>query len=110
MIRDAVVVADVQGIIVQVNEKAVQMFDYDDKSEMIGKSCEILMPTGVARYHNAYMQRYRDTKESRLIGKPRRVLAKKKGGEEFPIHINLAELIRVYCLPPSPKDITLFFC
>ena len=85
---DPVVVASQEGVIIEVNEKMLQLFGYDRK-EVIGKSLKILMPASVAEHHDEYIKAYLDTGVTKLIGKPRSLTGKHKDGSDLQLVLSL---------------------
>lgn len=89
---DGVVICSVKGEIITANSALVEIFGYEDKSELLGKHAEILMPIPVAKIHGIYMSRYEKGGTPRLVGKQREMMGKKKDGTEIPILLSLGEL------------------
>jgi diguanylate cyclase (GGDEF)-like protein/PAS domain S-box-containing protein len=87
---DAIIEINEKGNIQSINPAAEEMFGYS-WNEVIGKNVSLLMPEPHQSRHNAYIQRYLDTGESKAIGVPRETLAVKKNGRIFPIEIALVE-------------------
>eukprot|EP01080_Neovahlkampfia_damariscottae_P006017 gene6017-10019_t len=90
-ILDATVTSNAFGVITNVNQKACDMYGYS-KDELIGNDIKMLMGKHLAVNHDIYMKSYKETGKKRLIGKPRKVIAKHKNGEEFPVKISLGEI------------------
>lgn len=91
-IPDAMIAIDETGLISSFSPAAQRLFGYSE-AELIGRNVEILMPSPDADRHDAYIRRYRDTGEARIIGKPRRVTGKKKDGSLFPLELHVGEAI-----------------
>ncbi len=51
----------------------------------------MLMPSDVANEHDNYVQRYLETKQARIIGIGREVVAMKKDGSLFPIFLSVTD-------------------
>lgn len=88
---DAVVISSEDGTILDVNQKATEMFGYE-KHELMGRCVDILTPPHVAQHHAQYMQNYIQTGEKKLIGKPRNVPVRHKNGETFRAVLSLGEM------------------
>jgi two-component system, LuxR family, sensor kinase FixL len=88
---DAIVLIDAQGHIESFNPGAERMFDYAE-SEILRKNVRMLMPAPYHDEHDGYMKRYLDTGERRIIGIGRDVTARRKSGEDFPVHLSVGEL------------------
>lgn len=88
---DGLVTIDEAGLILSFNPAAEKMFGYR-ADEVIGRKVDCLMPAPFQKEHDAYMKRYLDTGEKRIIGIGRQVLAKKKDGAIFPIDLAVGEV------------------
>eukprot|EP01102_Stenamoeba_stenopodia_P022816 TRINITY_DN964_c0_g1_i2.p1 TRINITY_DN964_c0_g1~~TRINITY_DN964_c0_g1_i2.p1 ORF type:complete len:620 (-),score=149.75 TRINITY_DN964_c0_g1_i2:58-1917(-) len=86
--NDAMVISNNTGTIIGVNEAALRMFGYS-RGEMMGQNVSVLMPSEIASVHDTYIQRFNETNEKRLIGKPRKMTALRKGGAPFLIELSL---------------------
>ena len=90
-LADGVVIVDDRGLIHRFNAAACEMFGYTNQ-EVTGKNVSILMKQGDASVHDSYLENYRRTSKSTIIGKGRRLIAKRKNEETFPFHISVIEL------------------
>lgn len=95
----AIITIDTSGIITNTNKAAEQIFGYG-RDELIGNNVNCLMPDAIAAEHNAYLQRYLDTRQASILGKRREVEARRKDGKIFPA------LLRVN---PMYMDNTIYF-
>jgi PAS domain S-box-containing protein len=86
--NDAMVISNSIGTIVGVNEALLKLFGYR-RSELMGQNVSRLMPSSVASVHDSYVQRFNETNEKRLIGKPRKMIANRKGGGEFGVELRI---------------------
>ena len=88
---DAVVVANAKGIIISVNEAALNMFQFESKSDLMGQNISILVGGDHAKNHDMYLKafRTRSGQERSHIGKQRVLLARKQDGTEFPCVLGL---------------------
>ena len=87
---EAIVSADESGRIRYLNPAAEQMFGYP-AAEAIGHELTLLMPE---RYHEAHregLRRLLETGERRVIGRTIELAGMRRGGEEFPITLSLAD-------------------
>jgi len=87
---EALVVIDIRGEILLFSKAAEAMFGFAG-SEVIGRNVSMLMPEMAREEHDAHMNRYRSTGESRMIGRPRRLIGRRKDGSEFPHSLQIAE-------------------
>ncbi|MDZ4341953.1 MAG: PAS domain S-box protein [Candidatus Binatia bacterium] len=89
--QDALVSIDRQGRIVMFNPAAERMFGYA-RAEIAGQKVNTLMAEPYASDHDDYIERYKNTREARAIGRVRATMAKRKSGELFPIEISVTEM------------------
>jgi len=88
---EAIVITNDRGIIKRCNKAVVKMFGYS-QDEMIGKDISTLMTGQDRSNHAAYIDRYLNTHEARIIGIGREVKARRKDGTVFPIHLAIGEV------------------
>eukprot|EP00004_Rigifila_ramosa_P014528 TRINITY_DN3310_c2_g1_i2.p1 TRINITY_DN3310_c2_g1~~TRINITY_DN3310_c2_g1_i2.p1 ORF type:complete len:721 (+),score=140.69 TRINITY_DN3310_c2_g1_i2:160-2322(+) len=86
---DAVVVANIRGIILGFNQAACRMFGYGSASEVLGKNLAILMPSNFADNHDGFLRRYAGGAAPKLVGTTRRLAGLRKDGKTFPLDISL---------------------
>ncbi|MDQ6970846.1 MAG: diguanylate cyclase [Mariprofundus sp.] len=83
---NGIITINEHGIIESFNPAAAQMFGYD-QDEAIGQNIAMIVSSADEKTHDAYIQRYIDTREAHIVGKPREVIAKCKDGRLFPIEL-----------------------
>ena len=88
---DAVVIVDANGIIIQVNRQAENLFGFR-RDELIGGSVEVLMPERFRRSHVDLRQAYSTDPRPRPMGRERDLVGLRKDGHEFPIDVLLSPL------------------
>jgi PAS domain S-box-containing protein len=88
---DAIVVANLDGHLVQVNAQAERLFGYG-RDEMLDKPVEILMPERFKQRHIEHRQSYFDRPHVRPMGMGLELYGKRKDGSEFPLDISLGPL------------------
>lgn len=88
---DAIVTIDHQGTIVGVNPATSRMFGYLAE-EMIGTNVKLLMPEPSRSEHDNHLSRYLATGEARVIGTGREVVARRKDGSTFPVHLSVSQI------------------
>lgn len=87
---DPIITIDNHGIIEAVNPAALEEFQYE-REELLGQNVHILMPEPYHSEHDQYLAQYRKTGKKNIIGSGREVLAKRKDGSQFPIHLSINE-------------------
>ena len=89
-VPDAMVVIDDQGLIVSFSAAAERLFGYGE-TELLGSNVSRLMPEPDRGRHDAYIDRYLETGEKRIIGIGRVVFAERKDGSSFPMELSIGE-------------------
>ncbi|MAT16409.1 MAG: hypothetical protein CMJ46_14195 [Planctomyces sp.] len=89
--RDAIITIDNCGTIQTVNRAAERLFGYV-RARMIGQNVSILMPSPYREEHNAYIQRYLETGEKRILNSIRELVARRKDGSTFPVEVSITEV------------------
>lgn len=92
---DGIVSIDGNGKIVMINDRAVQMFGYQHKSDLLYQDMQMLVPPAFRTQHDGHLfetnqQKYRHG----VINKLRHIEGLKRTGETFPIEITIAENMR----------------
>ncbi len=88
-LAEGVVVIDKGGTILLVNARAEAMFGYE-KSEMIGKPHDIVLPLRFHDIHKQHMSRYFNEPKIRPMGMGLDLIACRKDASEFPVEISLS--------------------
>uniref|UniRef100_A0A7S4HJC5 non-specific serine/threonine protein kinase n=1 Tax=Vannella robusta TaxID=1487602 RepID=A0A7S4HJC5_9EUKA len=86
----AVVTSDKHGTILSANQSAVKLFGYAQE-ELVGTKVNILMAPPYSDQHDAFLARYKNTKEPHVIGKTRAVTGLNKEGETINLKLSLSE-------------------
>lgn len=87
---EGIITIDNAGFIQSFNHAAEKIFAYK-VDEVIGKNISILMPSPHQEQHNNYIKNYLTTGESKIIGKGRELLARRKDGSTLSIFLTIAE-------------------
>ncbi len=89
---DAMVIIDANGAIVFVNAQSERLFGYQ-RSELIGRSLETLIPERSRAAHVARRDEYvRERPRTRPMGAGLELHARSKDGREIPVEISLSPL------------------
>ena len=88
---DAVITIDQTGKIVTFNQSAVRLFGYS-ADDAIGQNVSMLVPASERPQYDAYLSRYRETREPHLIGKPWEVTACRKDGGLIPVQLSVIQI------------------
>jgi two-component system sensor kinase FixL len=88
---DAIIVIDVHGRMEVFNPGAQRLFGYREP-DVLGRNVNMLMPSPYREEHDTYVARYLETGSARIIGKGREVMAQRKDGSTFPVHLSVGEI------------------
>jgi two-component system sensor kinase FixL len=86
---DALVTIDEKHVIVGYNRGAEKMFGYS-RTEALGQDLKLIIPPPFTEVHRDYVQRYLDTREAHVLGRQRRLAARRRDGQEFPLSISFS--------------------
>ena len=87
---DGVVISDVRGKILRVNQATERLFGYTEQ-ELVGQRVDMIMTKTDARAHNRYIDNYLKTGKRKIIGIGREVEARRKDGTVFPVALSIGE-------------------
>ena len=85
------VVIDERGLIQSFSAAATRLFGYG-AADTIGENVRMLMPQPYRDRHDAYLDRYLQTGERRIIGIGRVVVGQRKDGSTFPMELAVGEM------------------
>lgn len=86
------VVINEKGVIEIFNSTAEKIFGYS-ADEVVGQNVNRLMPEPERSRHDGDIYKYIKSGNTRIIGKGREVIGRRKNGEEFPMHLGIGEMI-----------------
>ena len=90
-VPEAMIVIDERGFIQSFSSAAERLFGCR-AVEAIGQNVSTLMPAPYHENHDAYLQRYLNTGERRIIGIGRVVVGQRKDGSTFPMELAVGEM------------------
>ena len=90
-VPEAMVVIDEAGLIHSFSAAAERLFGYA-AGEAVGQNVRILMPEPMRSEHDGYLDRYRRTRERRIIGTNRVVTGRRRDGTTFPMELAIGEM------------------
>jgi PAS domain S-box-containing protein len=90
-VNSAIMTIDGDGLIEEFNPSAERLFGYA-AHEVIGGNVSQLMPRTEQRAHGAYLKRYEESGEPRIIGINREVRGRRKDGTEFLLDLEVSEV------------------
>jgi two-component system, LuxR family, sensor kinase FixL len=87
---DGIVVIDSAGRIEAFNAAAERMFGYPER-DVLGQNVSMLMPEPYRSQHDGYINHHLQTGERKIIGIGRAVTARRRDGQNFPVHLSVGE-------------------
>jgi PAS domain S-box-containing protein len=88
---DGILTIDEAGCIEFVNPAISEIFGFGP-DELLGQNVKILMPTPFDEAHDGYIENYRRTRERKILGMGREVMARHQDGSSFPIELAVSEI------------------
>ena len=88
MAKDAVIVADHQGVITLWNKAAQEIFGFS-AAEAVGEPLTLIIPD---RFHEAHLrglERAKTTGRGKVLGQTVELMGRRKDGNEFPVELSL---------------------
>ncbi|MBU4232458.1 MAG: PAS domain S-box protein, partial [Proteobacteria bacterium] len=81
---DALITINSDHVIIGYNHGAEQMFGYT-RTEALGQDLKLIIPPPYQEVHVGYLRRYLATREAHVLGRQRRLTARRRDGQEFPL-------------------------
>jgi diguanylate cyclase (GGDEF)-like protein/PAS domain S-box-containing protein len=92
-VMDGIIMINEVGEIQGFNPAAEEIFGYSQQ-EVLNRNLKMLMPEPERSAHDAYLSRYLQTGQGRILGvRGREVTAVRKNGEEFPMEMSVSEMV-----------------
>jgi diguanylate cyclase (GGDEF)-like protein/PAS domain S-box-containing protein len=92
-VMDGIIMISESGDIQGFNPAAEEIFGYSQQ-EVMGNNLKMLMPEPDRSAHDAYINRYLQTGQARILGvRGREVIAVRKNGEQFPMELSVSEMV-----------------
>lgn len=87
---DSFIAMDANGIVIDWNPQAEKTFGFT-RAEAVGRSlCEMIIPEQYREAHRVGLQRFLQTGETRVIGRPIEITAMNRAGGEFPVELSIS--------------------
>ncbi|MGC4122498.1 MAG: PAS domain S-box protein [Myxococcales bacterium] len=88
---EGIVTIDGAGRIQTFNRAAERIFGWSAQ-EVLGRNVSVLMPEPDHSRHDAYLRRYYESGEGRIINRGREVTGRRKDGSVFPLYLAVSEV------------------
>ncbi len=88
---DGMAIIDSRGVILLVNKESERLFGYE-RSELIGKRIETLVPERYRQYHGGHRDDFFAAPRPRPMGVGLELFGLRKDGSEFPVEISLSPM------------------
>jgi PAS domain S-box-containing protein len=88
---DGMAIVDSKGRILLVNKESERLFGYE-RSELIGKRIETLVPERYRQYHSGHRDDFFGNPRGRPMGVGLELFGLRKDGSEFPVEISLSPM------------------
>ncbi len=88
---DGIVMADLGGKVLLVNQRTEELFGYD-RGELLGKSVDMLLPEALRLAHAGHRADYSSGPRTRSMGAGFDLLGRRRDGSQFPVEISLSPI------------------
>ncbi|TVQ51786.1 MAG: PAS domain S-box protein [Phycisphaerales bacterium] len=89
--QDPIVTIDVRGMIHSVSKAMHRVLGYQP-DELIGQNISMLMPDPHRSQHDSYLENYRRTGQTNILGRTREFHAMRKNGSLVPVEISVSRV------------------
>jgi PAS domain S-box-containing protein len=90
-VLDPLITIDGRGVVREVSRSAEGLFGYAPE-ELIGRNISILMLDPHAGQHDGYLERYRDTGQTGILGRTREFPVRRKDGSVLQIELSVSRV------------------
>lgn len=87
---DAVIVIDHRGTVIEWNSAAEEVFGFSREEAIGWEMAELIVPSDLREAHREGLRRYLQTGTSTVLGRPRELVAQRRGGVRFPVELTIA--------------------
>ncbi len=88
---DPVITIDGSGIVQSASDSVERVFGWSPR-ELVGRNVSVLMPPPHSERHDGYLDRYRRTGVTTILGRPREFEGLHRDGTTFPIEISISRV------------------
>ncbi|KAJ1510325.1 hypothetical protein HMI55_006210 [Coelomomyces lativittatus] len=92
--NNAVVTINIEGVILEVNAIALQMFGYHSKNDLLQRKINALMPFPYKLVHDQFLEKYKKTGVKNILGVRQNLFGLHLHGYAFIVDIQIVELKR----------------
>lgn len=89
---DGIVMADLSGKVLLVNQRTEELFGYD-RGELLGRSVDLLLPEALRDLHRSRRESFAEEPRTRAMGAGLELLGRRRDGSEFPVEISLSPVV-----------------
>ncbi|MCB9915643.1 MAG: PAS domain S-box protein [Planctomycetes bacterium] len=90
-VHDPLITIDLNGLIQSASDSVEPVFGYRP-DELVGRNIRVLLPEPYRSEHDGYLETYRATRVTNILGTTREFTVVHKSGEELPIELSVARV------------------